>query len=65
MNIEHATLASASASSETAEVFYVDKDAQRIPDWILHKHALTAETLDLSWNCLTTLSGLDNLVRYV
>ncbi|XP_022653422.1 leucine-rich melanocyte differentiation-associated protein-like [Varroa jacobsoni] len=67
MDIEYATLGASAASnagaSEGTEVRLVDREVQRLPDWVLHKFALSAETLDLSWNSITTLVGLDALVR--
>ncbi|XP_003748189.1 leucine-rich melanocyte differentiation-associated protein [Galendromus occidentalis] len=63
MNTENGRQTGHSSVNSGVEVLYVDKEAQRIPDWILNKYALTAETVDISWNCLKTLNGIDSLTR--
>ncbi|OQR72693.1 leucine-rich repeat-containing protein C10orf11-like [Tropilaelaps mercedesae] len=67
MDIGYATLGHTSGfkkcASEGVEVSLIDRGVQRLPDWLLHRFALSAKTLDLSWNSITTLVGLDALVR--
>lgn len=67
MNIEYATLGESPSNSPFNDydryVNYVEQNAGRVPDWFIHKYSMTAEIVDLSDNCLTTLVGVDQLIR--
>jgi len=73
MNIEYARLGSdgdpryvMGQEKETKvdlTVGYIDHGATRIPDWLVSQYSSSVEILDLSWNRISTLSGVESLVR--